>query len=191
MASVRPKMSPEEITELVKHLHNIGQLEDVLQEARHGVPVIGESMNDSSKRRLFAEDDDGFEYIPGDGYEGPTWRKRQQPIVPKSSSGSGAAEVPMGSKVPGVELSVADWGKTICDLPKVARRQMSYDEMVREAASEESMKEYLTWIMNTGIKSAKVDDLRGYLKAVGWSSSKDKYATEMTYPGTSMVRRMK
>ena len=187
-------MSPQEISELVQNLHSMGQLEDVMREARLGVPVVtGESMNDSSKRRLFAEDEEDaeFEYVPADGYEGPTWRKRQQPIMPNSTGGSNAAEALKGSHVPEMGLSLADWGKTICDLPKVARRHLTYDEMIKEAKTDDPMKEYLMWILHTGIKSAKVDDLRKYLNAVGWSSSKDKYATQMTYPGTTMVRRMK
>ena len=194
MASSKPKMSPQEISELVQNLHSMGQLEDVMREARLGVPVVtGESMNDSSKRRLFAEDEEDaeFEYIPADGYEGPTWRKRQQPIMPKPTGGSSATEARVGSHVPEMELSVADWGKTICDLPKVARRHLTYDEMIKEATTDDPMKEYLMWILHTGIKSAKVDDLRKYLNVVGWSANKDKYATQMTYPGTTMVRRMK
>jgi hypothetical protein len=74
MASSKSKMSPQEISELVQNLHCMGQLEDVMREARLGVPVVtGESMNDSSKRRLFAEDEEDaeFEYISTDGYEGP------------------------------------------------------------------------------------------------------------------------
>ena len=194
MASSKPKMSPHEISELVQNLHAMGQLEDVLREARLGVPMIsGESMNDSSKRRLFAEDEEDaeFEYIPADGIEGPVWRKRQTPVVPKTSAGSEPNEPSKGYRVPEVELSMADWGKTICDLPKVARRHLTYDEMIHEAVTDEPMKEYLMWILHTGIKSAKVDDLRKYLNAVGWSTKKDKYATQMTYPGTTMVRRMK
>jgi hypothetical protein len=100
MASSKPKMSPQEISELVQNLQSMGQLEDVMREARLGVPVVtGESMNDSSKRRLFAEDEEDaeFEYIPADGYEGPTWRKRQQPIMPKPTGGSSAAEALTGS----------------------------------------------------------------------------------------------
>ena len=105
-------MSPQEISELVQNLHSMGQLEDVMREARLGVPVVtGESMNDSSKRRLFAEDEEDaeFEYVPADGYEGPTWRKRQQPIMPKSTGGSSAAEALTGSHVPEMGLSMADY----------------------------------------------------------------------------------
>ena len=109
MTSMKPKMSPQEITELVQSLHAMGQLEDVLREAHHGVSMV-ESMNDSSKRRLFAEDEEDaeFEYIPGDGYEGPVWRKRQSLVLPKPSGGSQAAEASKGSEVLGVELSLAD-----------------------------------------------------------------------------------
>jgi hypothetical protein len=111
--------------------------------------------------------------------------------MPKPTGGSSAAEALSGSHVPEMGLSMADWGKTICDLPKVARRNLTYDEMIKEAATDDPMKEYLMWILHTGIKSPKVDELSKYLNAGGWSSSKDKYATPMTYPGTSMVRRMK
>ena len=126
MTSMKPKMSPQEITELVQSLHAMGQLEDVLREAHHGVPTVGESMNDRSKGYLFAEDEEDadFEYIPGDGYEGPAWRRRQPPVLPKPSGGSHAAEASKGSEVPGVELPLADWGKTMCDLVKVARRPL-------------------------------------------------------------------
>ena len=110
MASSKPKMSPQEISELVQNLHAMGQLENVMREARLGFPMVtGESMNDSSKRCLFADDEEDAEF-PGD-YEGPVRRKRQQPIMPKPSGGSSSAEAPKGSLVLEMGLSIADWGQ--------------------------------------------------------------------------------
>ena len=40
MASSKPKMSPQEISELVQNLHAMGQLENVMREARLGVPMV-------------------------------------------------------------------------------------------------------------------------------------------------------
>ena len=192
MASSASKMTPEEIKDLVRSLEAMGQMDAVLIEAQMGRQQVIEGMSDSSKRRLSSADSDPeeFEYISGEQDMPACLSKKQQPIAPKAKGSTGIL-VPKHVDLPENVESLADWGKTICELPKFARRELSYVDMIKEAKHNEGMKEYLDWVYNTGIKSAKADDLRSYLAAVDWKTKKDSQATGITYPGTTMVRRMK
>ena len=192
MASSASKMTPEEIKDLVRSLEAMGQMDAVLIEAQMGRQQVIEGMSDSSKRRLSSADSDPeeFEYISGEQDMPARLSKEQQPIAPKAKGGTGIL-VPKHVDLPENVESLADWGKTICELPKFASRELSYEDMIKESKHNEGMKEYLDWVYSTGIKSAKADDLRFYLAAVDWKTRKDSRATGITYPGTTMVRRMK
>jgi len=185
-------MTPEEIKDLVRSLEAMGQMDAVLIEAQMGRQQVIEGMSDSSKRRLSSTDSEPeeFEYISGEQDMPARLNKKQQPIVPKAKGDTGIL-VPKHVDLPENVESLADWGKTICELPKFARRELSYEDMIKESKHNEGMKEYLDWVYNTGIKSAKADDLRSYLAAVDWKTKRDSQATGITYPGTTMVRRMK
>ena len=167
-------------------------MDAVLIEAQMGRQQVIEGMSDSSKRRLSSADSDpeGFEYISGEQDMPARLSKKQQPIAPKAKRSTGIL-VPKHVDLPENVESLADWGKTICELPKFARRELSYEDMIKESKHNEGMKEYLDWVYNTGIKSAKADDLRSYLAAVDWKTKRDSQATGITYPGTTMLRRMK
>jgi hypothetical protein len=192
MASSASKMTPEEIKDLVRSLEAMGQMDAVLIEAQMGRQQVIEGMSDSSKRRLSSADSDPeeFEYISGEQDMPARLSKKQQPIAPKAKGSTGIL-VPKHVDLPENVESLADWGKTICELPKFARRELSYEDMIKESKHNEGMKEYLDWVYNTGIKSAKADDLRSYLAAVDWKTKRDSQATGITYPGTTMLRRMK
>ena len=192
MASSAAKMTPEEIKDLVRSLEAMGQMDAVLIEAQMGRRQVIEGMSDSSKRRLSSTDSEQeeFEYISGEQDMPARLDKKQQPIVPEAKGDPGIL-VPKHVDLPENVESLADWGKTICELPKFASRELSYEDMIKESKHNEGMKEYLDWVYSTGIKSAKADDLRFYLAAVDWKTRKDSRATGITYPGTTMVRRMK
>ena len=192
MASAAAKMTAEEIKDLVRSLDAMGQLDAVLIEAQMGRQQVAESMNDSSKRPHSSEESetDEFEYIPGEPGPSQNVYKKQQPIVPRvKESQEVLRSCPV--ELPENVNSVAEWGKTICDLPKYASRELSYVELIEKSKFNDEMKTYLDWIFNTGIKSAKADDLRAYLRAVNWKTKQDSKVTGVTYPGTTMVRRMK
>lgn len=100
------------------------------------------SMHDGSKRRLFSADEletgeemDEFDVISSVSEQ----IQKQGPILAKSkdvTAGSGY-ELP-----PGVE-TVEIWGKTICTLPKVAGRRLTYQKLIDDASVNSDTKEYL------------------------------------------------
>ena len=89
--------------------------------------------------------------------------------------------------------SLDAWGRAICDLPKVASRGLSYHGLIEEAKDRKETADYLTWVYRTHIQSKKADDLRAFLKASQWDPTSQKVVTGqiLTYPGSTMVRRMK
>ena len=140
------------------------------------------SMHDGSKRRLFAESQHGpedemdeFDVISMGGSE----LLKQAPLLPSGGSKSKGIELP-----PGVE-SVERWGKTICTLPKVAARRVTYVDLVKEAESNEDIKGYLAWIKANGHRSVKAADLKDYMAACNYDPTK---ITAVNYPGTTAVR---
>lgn len=89
--------------------------------------------------------------------------------------------------------SLEQWGSTICDLPKVQSREMSYDNMIEESKVKKEMADYLSWVFTTKIQRKKADDLRACLIALEWNPKSQRIESTglLTYPGTTMVRRMK
>ena len=81
---------------------------------------------------------------------------------------------------PGVK-DLATWGRTVCTLPRVGARKMSYDEMAIDEGAD--MVKYLDWTLcnkNNG-KSPKV---ASYLKAIKWRDASSGDAV----PGTAERR---
>lgn len=181
-------LSREEVHNLVNALSQSGQLQEVMTEIYNAQASGHASMNDSSKRRMSADApaSEGFQLVdPPHFEEGPY--KRQTPVMPTkkdplSSESSEPLTLPDGVK------SLEQWSTTVCTLPKVAHRPMSYDELVTASPYEEDLKSYLKYILTTKTKSAKVDDFRAYLHAIGYV---DPDAGKPTYLGTSTVREFK
>ena len=143
------------------------------------------SMHDGSKRRLFTEHEvefdgeaDEFDVISmvsgGD--------MKQAPVV-KATDGDkkdgNGYELP-----PGVE-TVELWGKTICTLPKVAGRRLTYAKLIQEADVNKDTKDYLIWIFKNSHKSPKAMDFKAYMTAVKYSPIEP---ATVNYPGTTVVR---
>ena len=65
--------------------------------------------------------------------------------------------------------------------------------MVEESKIKKEMADYLTWVLNAKIQFKKADDLHAYLTAVGWNAKTQRIKPKglLTYPGSTMVRRMK
>lgn len=147
-------------------------------------------MSDASKRRLHSmeeTDDEEFQMIPG--HSPPS--KKQTPVLPDKTKSEKPWNV---STLPSGIQSLSHWGQTICELPKVAHMDLSYEEMITKAKTNSMVADYLKWVFTAGVKSDKVDDLKAYLKARKWNPTTkeaDSDKTELTYPGTSYVRRMK
>ena len=69
---------------------------------------------------------------------------------------------------PGIR-SIDEWGRTVCTLPKVASRKMTYRELANEGHMCQEMRNYLTrFIMKNNGTSAKVNDFKRYLYAIDY-----------------------
>lgn len=184
----------EQAATIINILRQTGMWEAAMTEANRremkaaitaGSSTSGGAMHDGSKRRSISPsmempEDGDFEYIP----DSPQNKaKSQKPIPPQKSSEKGdTADL---TALPEGIVSVKQWGKTICTLPKVQSRRLTYEAMVIKAANEADLKSYLNWILKSNMKSAKIDDLKGYLLRVQYDAGD---AGALTYPGTSSVR---
>ena len=181
------RMTKEDMKGLLREMHESGELESFVTEMLHSDPMprvavptmeVG-SMNDSSKRRLpaAADDNDGFEVVSED---------MQPPVKPRRS------ELPLDHKKPNLPPgvpSVHAWGKTICELPKVQGREITYETMVTEAETSRTMFEYLQWIYRAGVQSVKVKDMQGYLQAINFDPNQMKSASSVCYEGSTIERK--
>eukprot|EP00435_Cladocopium_sp_Y103_P030061 s1739_g7.t1 len=142
-------------------------------------------MHDGSKRRCPSPpseltDDADFEHIsesPEADYS------KQAPVVP--SSKGPIHEMLKKCGLPEGIKSISHWGKTICTLPKVAHRRVTYEALVKESKTDSETKSYLNWVVSSNMKSAKLDDLKGYLQAIKYSSAGEGI---VNYPGTNSIR---
>ena len=76
-------------------------------------------------------------------------------------------------------------GKTLCQLPKVAKLHLSYAELVIRAQTDKEINTYLgEYILNHKTSSLKVADLKQYLQYVGFVKDQKTYI-----PGSSTIER--
>jgi hypothetical protein len=145
------------------------------------------AMADSSKRLRddsvasfdMAFDDESWDLPCGGVLTGSSAIGGQQVISPKVLS-SQTVELP-----PGVS-SIKEWGKTLCELPAVARQKLSYEAL----AQDESQTDYLLWILKQGAsKGPRVADLANYLQAIKFTEKCNGLATGPPYPGSNVVRK--
>lgn len=189
MPSGNLPLSEDLVRELVKSLHESGKLAGLMTELETGSASAG-SMSDASKRRLHSMgelEDEEFQMIP----DAAPPSKKQTPILPGEQNKMNTLST---GTLPSGITSLSHWGKTVCELPKVAHLELSYEEMVDKAKGDTMIADYLKWAFTAGVKSEKVADLQAYLKARNWNpktNEADKGQSELTYPGTAYVRRMK
>ena len=81
------------------------------------------------------------------------------------------------------------WGSTLCELPKVKAKNMSYRELCDEARSVPDTMTYLVrFVMNHNGPSPKVRDFRSYTEFIQFPTATDR----TSYLGTStVIRRFK
>lgn len=139
------------------------------------------SMHDGCKRRMTeacgsegSVDDTSFSMV--------NFSPQQAPVPP--ASGYKATEPTKVKLPPGVE-SVSHWGKTVCTLPKLADKKLTYEKLVKEAETSQEIKEYLLYCHNHSKQSAKMKDLKDYMIAVNYMPEKSVGAY---YPGSTSVR---
>ncbi|CAE7624330.1 unnamed protein product [Symbiodinium sp. CCMP2592] len=112
-----------------------------------------------------------------DAFEGEEFGESDNVIV-VSYAGTEVTSVPLPS-----DLSLEDWGRTICDLPKVQKNKMwfkkSYAALVKLAKEDSDLASYLNWIKekfgrnyDPTTSSSQSSDLAGYLMRIGFSKQK-------------------
>lgn len=176
MSSSYSEVSPE-IIRAIQALHASGQLDMILQH-----PEPSGAMHDGSKRRAMSPSPSSigthdFEVLtPKSDVKSMRGQGYQVPVVPSKK-----VALPEGI------TSVHEWGRTMCDLPKIAHRKMSYRQIVK--AMDEGDVEMQSYIKKLSVfrecKSPKVDDLMAYLKAVNVDPSR---TSELKFPGTDATR---
>ena len=164
--------------EMLRGLQKAGSLEGLVamvqRETSQQLPIG--AMTDGAKRRL-ESDDESFQCVSptGDGYA--------------SSAPLAGTAMPVDPALlpPGVK-DLEEWGRTICELPKVKDLNMSYKELRLAADSGDSDKgKYLAWVRSFNGQSVRTLDFQRYLRAVDSIQ-----AVPQTYfPGSGEVRRLK
>lgn len=179
-----------EIIDMVRRLHATGQLEQITRGSEASgppVPVLptAGSMHDGSKRRLF--DDEEYKSAEFEVVEPPSKvsaGKVEQAIIPPKSV---QVEKKTSGALPEGVTSVIEWGDTVCTLPKYKSGKYTYAAMISVAKTDDEIQDYLKWAKTAGMKSAKLDDLRAYMVAIGFDPVTDgAKPPKVTYPGTSI-----
>ena len=173
--------------QFLQSLKDSGRLDALLSELQEVPPSSMASMHDGAKRRMFSPSSEEFDLVDPESF-GLTAVKTpyQAPVAPKASS---AAPHP-GEGLPKDLPTVAEWGRTICDLPKYKSKNWCYSEMVAMATSNGQLRSYLGWVTRNGHVSPKVQDFANYLSAIGWVEAEDEEG-KVYFPGTCEVRRLK
>ena len=184
----------------IQALKNVGLLDAVLERVNpSNVAASSNSggMSDASKRRISHPDEDFIAEaaIRHDVEEAMMERAiarfngDQSPIVPGASSFTVVSEsngYPPEQLPPDMD-SLSEWGRTICELPKVKALKMSYAELFSKAEDgDTAMANYLDWIRNYRGPSVRTVDFGKYLVAMDELSGPKTY-----FPGSHFVRRLK
>ena len=91
------------------------------------------------------------------------------------------------------DMSIVDWGRTVCTMDKVKDKNLCYMELATMASSNDDMNSYLEWIVKTyGTqgsgkpkgKITKAVDLAMYLEAICWK-------TQVIDDGIAFTRQLK
>ena len=168
------KMSTEQVKQALGFLQSLqqsGHLGELLSQlaTTSMEKDVGGSMSDASKRRLDEVSVASDDFIPInlseeiETVEHKDMGPQQMPKLPKSTS-LAAVE---GSFPPGIE-SLEHWSTTLCELPKVASLKKTYGQLLKTAASDPDMKNYLKWILKYKGPSDRTLDLAAFLKASGF-----------------------
>ena len=141
------------------------------------------TMSDASKRRR----------SPGTSVTSDGWEKvsDQQSFAASSGGCSSSIQdvIPPRVNLPKGIPDIHRWGQTLCELPKVAKKRMTYQELVAEAETNADLRSYLLkFVLRHNGPSPKVRDFREYLEAVRFGSSEP-----VLYYGSDIsdVRRFK
>lgn len=175
---------------LLRELQAEGSLEDLIHTVRREALSArpSGSMSDASKRRCPSEpeEDDDFvavSYTSSAAAADVPFPSRSSPTVYEEPTVKNSPE-----ELPEGIGSMDEWGRTLCELPRVKHFNMSYAELVHQAnTGNEEIEDYLGWVRRHNGPSTRVHDLKKYVMA------RDKEAgyVRKTYPGSKEVRKLK
>ena len=174
---------PEEALQLLRSISEQGVLQEALRQIM--VPSGCSSMSDASKRRGDdLSEPDEFQVIADLDETGGSDQNTQV---------NGVEVIIRGIKAPEGIPDLPTWGRTVCTLPKVEKRNVSYSELVQEAKTSTEMLNYLCWVRKNPQISSKFKDLSDYLKAAGERMTDEQSAVPSFgyYPGSTEVRKLK
>ena len=139
------------------------------------------TMSDGAKRRLHAadSDDESFQQIsPVSRTEG--YGASSVDMI--AAKRLGAVTFPEGVK------SMKDWGRTLCELPKVKDMNLSYEELLDLANSGNTeIAKYLGWVKSFKGQSSRTQDFKKFLLAKETLEEQPK----TYFPGSHEVRKLK
>ena len=181
----------------LRDLKQSGMLEDllnVISRESTGCAASG-AMSDASKRRCPDESaSHEFEFLhdPEEFTEesmSAGVAQHSMPVMPKSmASPIRKLAAPINSELPEGVSTFEEWGRTICDLPKVKDLEMSYRELVNRAdAGDRELAKYLGWVKGFNGNSARTKDFKRFLL----TDDAMKASPRVYFPGTSEIRRVK
>lgn len=161
----RMESSGQVLSPRVVNTHSaMGSMTDASKRLRSGPGSPGLIDSDDDQGPVFPVRD-GFQVIPTAESEAkPKAEPKALMPTPKPKTTPGYD----GTLPPGVG-SMSQWGKTICNMPKVKAEAPSYAEI----ATLEKYAEYRFWVCKQSlhIKTGRCADLRAYLMAVGVEES--------------------
>ena len=175
---------PEEVKEWISHLAAQGSL--TVNDPQLPVVTRG-SLTDASKRAKPDSDEVPPSSRPSSSTPTLTLTSGAYSTVASPVPwATSPAEVPLPEGV----SSLAEWGRTVCELPKYRAMNWTYSEMCK--SSDPEVRDYLGWISDHAHKAGRVKDLSLYLKATNWNPSRrGTTKTGMKIPGTSEARRLR
>eukprot|EP00435_Cladocopium_sp_Y103_P023608 s3203_g5.t1 len=101
-------------------------------------------------------------------------------VIPPSGKTNVQAFHQINSKIPlPDQMSITEWGRSVCVMEKVKDRNLCYTEMVEISRCDKDMRGYLSWIVKTygtngtGKPKGKISpavDLAMFLEAICWES---------------------
>lgn len=183
----RTSDSSDNVVELLRDLYKSGRLNELLARV-HQEDHPSLSMTDAPKRRLSQTDPVRSEDLEPDEFQVISPTSSKMPTGYPSMAGVNDSDSPKRISLPEGVKSFEQWGRTVCELPKVQSLNLSYEELYTLAASGDKEKsDYLVWVRRYNGSSSRTLDFKQYVL------SKDHMTTgpKTYFPGSKDIRRLK
>ena len=179
-----------QLQDLLRNMDEAGKTDEVLAILRQnfGTERVEDhgAMSDASKRRRSPAPSEGWEQVQ---YPQTSGGYSSGPMGTSESGQTDAGGIQQAALPEGIP-SLTRWSETLCELPKVAKLNYSYAELVQASYQDESLKKYLlSYVLTFRGSSDRVKDLRLFLEAIGYTGSETpvlRYGS-----ATSDIRRFK